>query len=336
MRKRYFLQLLMFLLVIAAWVGGCNSKRPDDDEGQGSAAPALVSVKTAPVRKGDIDLVRSATGRTEALKAVKIFAPIAGTVSSLNVLEGMPVKQGDLLATIQTRESHAAIAGAEKLVQAARTPDERDEAVRALRLAEESQNKVNVYAPFSGIVAARDVTEGEIVAENTEMLTYLDPSTIVFVADVPLRDVPSLKVGQRCFVLFPGFPGKQFGALIDAINAQSDVQTKTVRSRLRFVGLNNDGLKTDMLGMAHIITGTRKGVLIVPKAALLRNDETETYSVVIVTSDSLARNVAVKVGAATDSTVEVKADALKEGMWVVVEGNYALADSTKVSAAENR
>ncbi len=329
---------MIFVLIVAGCLGGCTCKHADDEEGQ-SSVPPMVTVKTALVLKGNVDVLVTAVGRTEALRKSKIFSPIAGRIISIKVLEGMHVQQGDVLATIQSKESLAAIAGAEELLQAARTPDERQEALKTLRLAEASQNRVSVHARFGGIVATRNVSEGELVTENAELLSLIDPSTIVFVADVSLKDVPSLRVGQRCFVQFSTLVGKRFDARVDAISPQSEVQTQTVRVRLRFAGLNSGGatvLRTDMIGTARVVTGTHKDVLTVPKTALLRNDETNTYSVVIVTPDSLARKVIVQVGASTDSTVEIITNELHTGMRVVVEGHYALADSMKVSVVESR
>jgi multidrug efflux pump subunit AcrA (membrane-fusion protein) len=80
-----------------------------------------------------------------------------------------------------------------------------------------------------------------------------------------------------------------------------------------------------------IVTGTHRNVLLVPKNALLRDDETNTCSVVTVTPDSLARAVAVVAGASTGDVVEVAAPELRQGVRVVVEGNYALPDSAKLS-----
>ena len=91
---------------------------------------------------------------------------------------------------------------------------------------------------------------------------------------------------------------------------------------------------SDMGGVASIVTGRHPGVLIVPKSALLRNDETDTYTVVVATADSLARILPVEVGARTDSTAEVAGKGLLPGMRVVVEGNYALADSTRIAPGE--
>lgn len=85
-----------------------------------------------------------------------------------------------------------------------------------------------------------------------------------------------------------------------------------------------------MTGVCRIFTGVHHNVLIVPKTALLRNDETETYSVVVVQPDSVARIIPVTLGVLADSLAEVAGTGLVPGMPVVVEGNYALPDSTRV------
>ena len=69
----------------------------------------------------------------------------------------------------------------------------------------------------------------------------------------------------------------------------------------------------------------------VPRAALLRNDESNTTSVKIMASDSLACTSALPPGILTDSTAEISGAGLQEGMKIVVRGNYALEDSTKLN-----
>jgi hypothetical protein len=62
---------------------------------------------------------------------------------------------------------------------------------------------------------------------------------------------------------------------------------------------------------------------------LLRDDENETYSAVIVDADSLAHIRPVTVGVIMDSIVEITGG-LEKGMTVIIRGNYALPDSTRV------
>ena len=86
--------------------------------------------------------------------------------------------------------------------------------------------------------------------------------------------------------------------------------------------------------VARIVIDRHQGAFIVPKAALLRSDETGAHLVVTMTTDSLARTVEVNVGATTDSTVEVISDEILEGMKVIIEGQYALTDSTRVTVVK--
>ena len=330
-------QRLLRTLPLFLALSGCTQHRGSDDEGEGSAVRALVAVKTAPVIRGDMETVVRATGSTDAVRKEKIVAPIAGVVLSLRVLEGTPVRKGDVVAVLQPKETRAAISGAGALRRDARTEAERAEAARAMQLALAAQNNLDVQSPTGGIVSARSVTEGEIVGENAELMTVVDLSTLVFVADVPLQDMAHVRTGERAYLVFPSLPGELFSAKVDAVNPRSDPASQTVRVRLAFTG--SDGqrktlLRSDMSGVAGIVTGSHPGVLIVPKSALLRNDETDRYTVVVATADSLARVVSVDVGARTDSTVEVSGSGIVPGTRVVVEGNYALADSTRIAPAE--
>jgi multidrug efflux pump subunit AcrA (membrane-fusion protein) len=146
--------------------------------------------------------------------------------------------------------------------------------------------------------------------------------------------VSSVQHGEQASVRFQSLPAKLFPAIVDAMNPQTDIQSQTVKVRLRFSTLNNSILsllRTDMIGTAQITTGVRRHALFVPKAALLRNDEDNSYSVVMVTIDSLAKLIPVVVGTSDEHSAEIRSEQLRAGMMVVTEGNYALTDSTRLS-----
>ena len=326
--------LQLLLAVLLSGISGCGQKHSEDDEVSRSPVTAVVAVKAASITRGDIDVVVTATGKTDALRKVKIISPIAGRVQSLNVVEGTPVKVGDVLAVIQSREAHAAIAGAEELLQSARTPEEKREAERSLSLARSTQNSVIVRARSAGIVGTRSVNEGEVVAEDAELLTLVDLSTVDFLSDVLLRDLPSVHRGQQATVQFPSLPGRAFAAQVEAIYPQTDEQSQTATVRLRFLdrsSLQRPLLRTDIAGVAHIMVGLHRNAFIAPRGALLRDDENDTYTIVTITQDSLWRSVPVSVGELTDSTAEIAGDGIHPGMPVITSGNYALPDSTRVS-----
>jgi multidrug efflux pump subunit AcrA (membrane-fusion protein) len=328
--KTFLISLLFALSLIAI---GCGKKTASEGEEE-SNVKATVAVKITSLHRGDMATVVESVGKVDALRKQKLFSPVAGRVTSLTALEGATVAAGEVLAIIQTKESQAAISGAEALVRSAKSPEQKAEAQKALDLARSSENSVAIRASFSGTVSTRSISEGEFVSENAELFTVIDFSTLVFIADVPARDLPSLSVGQHAAIQLQSLTGRDLPAAVEAINPQTDFTSQTLKVRLKFTGPTSSLvklLKTDMIGTARIVTGLRKGVFIVPKSAVLRNDETNTYSIVTFNADSLACSLPVEIMGMTDSTVAITNQDLKEGMSIITEGNYALADSTHIT-----
>jgi multidrug efflux pump subunit AcrA (membrane-fusion protein) len=332
-----YLLLSICLVILLLPFTGCV--RESSEQENSSGIKPVVTVKTAMLKQGDAEVVIHATGRTEALRREVIVSPIAGVVKFFKVAEGTALRQGDTLALIQTKESKAAVDGAQSLLDAAATPEQKADAARALEIAKTSISLIPVRAPISGTVAARNIVEEALVSENAELATIVDLTSLAFIADVPLRELAGMKPGQQGRLHFASVPDGVFDATVNAINPTSDSQSQTARVRLAFTSSTGDvksQLKAEMIGTAEIVIGLHTGVLLAPKAALLRDDETNTYSIVTITSDSLSLAVPVAVGLVTDSSIEVSGNGLKSGMVVLIEGNYALPDSTHIHVVQQR
>ncbi|MCX6134608.1 MAG: efflux RND transporter periplasmic adaptor subunit [Ignavibacteriales bacterium] len=325
--------LLSLLFALSLTAIGCARKTASEDE-EGGNVKATVAVKTTSLYRGDMATIVESVGKIDALRKQKLFSPVAGRVISLTALEGAAVAAGEVLAVIQTKESQAAITGAEVLVRSAKSPEQKAEAQKTLDLAKSTENSVAIRASSSGTVSTRSISEGEFVSENAELFTVIDFSTLVFIADVPTRDLSSLSVGQRATISLQTLAGKDLQAAVEAINPQTDFTSQTLKVRLRFTGPASSLaklVKTDMTGIARIVTGLHRRVFIVPKSAVLRNDETNAYSIVTFNADSLALSLPVEIVGMTDSTAAITNHGLKEGMNIITEGNYALADSTRIT-----
>jgi multidrug efflux pump subunit AcrA (membrane-fusion protein) len=312
-------------------LGGCTRHRSTGEDGE--PARLVVDVTAVPIGRGDLDEAIVVEGRTDALRRDRIVSPIAGTVIRIDAIEGAAVREGDTLAVIRSRESQAAIEGAERLLQAAGTETQRNEARAGYDLAVSSQNAAAMRATCNGVVAARSVNRGENVAEGAELFTIIDLASLYFAADVPLRDLPKIRFGEPCVVAFPALPGVEVPATVGTVEPAADPLSQSVRARIVFdrpAPPASALLKADMFGTARIVTGVHRGVLTVPRSAVLRNDETNETSVVVVSPDSLAMRVPVSVGLAGQVLVEIAGPGLAQGRLVIIEGNYGLADSTRV------
>ncbi len=337
MHSRTGTQVTSRLIVLASFaacliIAGCS--RPKEESSDAPAANVRVPVWVRSLVRGSIESAVTAVGSTEALRKEKILSPIAGRVVSLKVLEGSSVSAGDVLAVLRTREAQATLEGADALLRTATTERQRAEARRARSLADSVQGQILVRASFSGVVSSRNVAEGELVAEQTVLLSLIDPTTIIFVADVPAANIAGVRTGLSARIRLNQFPAGELSASVDAVSPEADAQSQSVKARLRFRGLTavqQRSMKSNLAGTVRIITELRRSVLLVGSSALLHDDESDAFSLVIMTADSLARIIPVTLGARSDSLVEVMSPALHEGQNVIMQGQYALADSTRVT-----
>ena len=302
------------ILLGCAILLGCSKKASDEETA--SARSPVVEVKAVPVAKGDIEDVIVAEGTTDVVRKEKIVSPIAGIAVSVRKIEGAPVRPGDTLAVIRSGESQGAIDGANVLLRAAKTDEQKKEARRSYDLAVSSQNVMAICCTSGGVVASRGVNVGEFVSEGTELFTITDLSSIYFAANIPLKNLPQVHVGAHCRVSFTSAPGVEIPATVGAIEPSANLESQSVKAHVVFERLSPEErslMKTDMFGSARIVTGVRRGVLLVPPSAVLRDDETNTASVVVIFPGSIARTLDVTVGAAGKDLVEVAAKASARG-----------------------
>lgn len=320
-------------VVVGMLIWGCGGNNTQNED---SAPPdPVVSVEVAPIVRETMPVKLVVDGNTEVLDRQTIVSPIDGTVLSLSTEVDAEVKAGDTLALIRTKDSEASISGARRLLAEAVTPRQRDDASKALKIAEESQQVVPIIAGRNGVVVDRMVSAGQTVLVNSDLLQLVDLSTLDFVANVPLQEIASVAVGQHCRINFPSLSGHEFAGNVAAVSARSDRGSQTAHVRITFDSATlhaTSAIRVGMMGTASIRVGEHADVLAVPLAALLRDDINNAYSIYTVGPDSLARAVAVTVGVVNDSLAEVASPLLHAGQSVIIRGNYEVSDSTCVTA----
>ena len=97
--------------VVALMLAGCARK--GEEAANDAAAAAVVSVRVGPVRELSVPSVVTAQGQWRAAVEVAANAPFAAIVESLSPRVGDHVRKGETIAQLVTRESHAALRGAE-------------------------------------------------------------------------------------------------------------------------------------------------------------------------------------------------------------------------------
>jgi cobalt-zinc-cadmium efflux system membrane fusion protein len=174
-----------------------------------------------------------------------------------------------------------------------------------------------IRSPIAGTVVERLITPGQLLqAGTTPSFTVADLSVVWVMANVFERDIQGVRRGERAVVWTDAAPDSLPG-VVDYVADLVDPATKATGVRL--VVPNKGGLlKRDMLVQVEIRAGNRRKGLLVPVAAVLRDDENLPYLYVAVTGASFARR-RIELGGRIGDRYEVKSG-LVSGEPVVVDG----------------
>ena len=314
--------LLLALLPLAA---GC-SRHAGGDEDDAASPAAVVPVRTAAVEERSFADAVEAPGQWRSSGDVSLPAPFAAVVESLGPKLGDHVAVGDTLGVLVTRESRAALRGAELLVREAHDAAARTEAERAAALANRDLVRVPLIAPRAGVVTKRDAEPGAEVNDGAEVLAITPIEGIVFEARLPAGATQLVHAGMTAVVRTVGQPDRDVRVIRILPSASASDQAT-------LVWLKAEGGGTPLLDrfgtMVMKTSGTRQSPA-VPTAAVVENDLDGSARVVVVGADSTATWTPVKLGATADGWRELVGGTLAAGALVVVEGQRGLPDRTHV------
>jgi len=202
------------------------------------------------------------------------------------------------------------------------------EAEEKLAAAEQNLKDSITFAPFSGFIVKKLMEEGEVsnwVTYQWDVLHLQDISIVKIECPIAETKIRYLYIGKEVKIKVDAFPEEIFTGQVNVINPRVDPKSRTFIVKIEIP--NKDfKLKAGMFARVKIAEEERKGVLKIPKKALLVKGEKH---VVFKVEDGRTKSQIVELGISDGTWVEV-VKGLKEGETVVIEGLYALRDGTGV------
>jgi len=309
------------------------------DNGKAVARPGAAA--TVEVRMKDVDDVYAADAVIEAVRQATVAAQLSGAVTQILVDAGDRVKQGQVLARIDTRETDAQVAaGRASVAQAdaqltqARLNLERTQslldknfvsraaldqaesnfkaakaAADAARAGSTQADTARTYAelrsPIDGVVTRRLMEPGEIAAPGRGVVAVHDPSALRAVGNLPQFVLPKAAGATRATVELPQL-GRTFTATRVTILPAADAQLPAGDTP----GVTPGAAAKILLPIGR----TRK--LVVPESTLIRRGELTAVNVLA--ADGRPQLRQVRVGSAVaDGGIEVLAG-LSDGERVLL------------------
>ncbi|HEX7530104.1 MAG TPA: efflux RND transporter periplasmic adaptor subunit [Pyrinomonadaceae bacterium] len=218
-----------------------------------------------------------------------------------------------------------------------------DRALAAAKVAQAQQHLATLDAqlsyatirsPITGIVTDQFQYEGEFASAGGKLVTIADISEVIVKAPFADTVVSELKVGDPATVLPTDTSSEEMKGRITLLSRSSDPTNRTVEV---WVTLANGAGKLRANGAAQITisANSKTDAVVVPASAVtLDASNANEGTVMVVDSASVAHETKVTVGIRTKDKMEITSG-LQGGETVVIEGNFSLADGTKVEIAKD-
>ena len=241
-------------------------------------------------------------------------AESARQIAQINFNREEKIYRGNLNNQAQIQAARAQFVSAQSDADGART------ALQLLRSAPGGSARVPIRAPLSGVVTQREAALGEVLNDDTHLLTISDLSVVHADMFVPEREISRVQVGSPVEIRVAAVPGRVYQSRIELIHKTLDPKTRTVEVHAEID--NADGqLRLGMALNATIQAGAQSQLgLRVPAAAI---QEFEGEKIVFIPADEPNAFVKrpVETGATAGGMTIIKRG-LKSGDKIVVKGAF--------------
>jgi membrane fusion protein, multidrug efflux system len=359
MPKFHRIAAVCVLVAAAAWiVTGEFSSVGSAEESAGEASPTptdmaeqkpLVRTVAAvdPVFADHSRTIRL-SGITAADKRAVLAARADGVINSLTLVKGGEVAPDELVMTLEGPETLAQakiaeislaqrdreLERAERLFAGGNAPEievtnarsARDAAAAELARAKASVERLELRAPFTGIVDTLDVQLGEWVQTGAPVATILALDPILVQAEVSELDLASIKVGAKAQVRLAN--GAELVGTVRLVAREASSQTRTFPVE---IALPNPGLALPS-GMTTevMLSAAPIRAVVVPRSVITLSD-TGALGVRVVGADNVAAFAAVTI---IDDTPEgLVVTGIPEGQRIVTAGQDLIRDGDTVEVA---
>lgn len=324
------------------------------------AQPPAARVVVSEVFEKNLAPTREMIGMVDFDKQAGLSAEISGLIAKETIIEGKPIKKGDLLVQLNTdfvkkdlnilskqvRQLDIKIENVQKNVTrykslvrqnatSEKTYDDLTDNLKELLVQKEilietrakrklELIKSRIKAPFDGIVLAKMKTDGEWVAPGVSICTIAATDDIVARVAIPETFVRFIQVGQTLSLTVSALDDTRQGKVV-ALIPVADPVSKTFEVKISMA--YSPKLIKNMSVAVAVPVSRPMTLKMIKRDALIQNQGKQfVYAVV----DGKAKMLPVTIAAYAGELVGVTGPGLTVGLPVVIDGNERLRPAQPV------
>lgn len=291
-------------------------------------------------------------GLTEAGQNAGLSFKVLGTLDKITVVEGAPVRRGQVLASVDSRDYATQLTATEAEYRQIKAECERviamhedgavsdndyDKAVSGLeRIGAKLKNHQDqlkdcqLLAPYDGYIGKILRTAGESVVPGLPVMTLLTAGDIELVIHVPESEYRAVQKPASFEATFSALPGRHFPLTLKS-TARKASGNQLYQLRLSLTGNAPEILPgmAAMVSIRHQADESESQHLLVPVGALF-NENGQSYVYVYEKESGQVKKTAVLADTLLADGKARITGALQEGDCVVASGVSKLTDGQKV------
>jgi membrane fusion protein, multidrug efflux system len=289
MAKRMFLTLAVTVAVLAG-LGFVKFRQIHAAIAQAASfQPPPEAVTTIVAQKETWPTTLNVIGTMVAIQGVTVSADLPGTVDKIDFDSGKPVRAGDVLVELDTRQERAQLAAVEaerdlagvnysrtqqlansgvvsKMEYDRATSDHKSTEARVGEIRATIARKT-IRAPFSGYLGIRQVNLGQYLSAGQAIVSLQSLNPIYVNFGVPQQGVGQVGVGRKLHVTSKDLPGKEFTGQVTAVDSVVNEATRNIEVQATLA--NPEGkLRPGMFVQVEVVSGASRPVIAIPASAI--------------------------------------------------------------------
>jgi len=359
-KPSYLIYIVLAVIIVGAFFYflyiSIQKRKETADEAKQASATQTIRVRVAKSFLAPDTSVLLLPGNVQGFRETYLYARVSGYIKNWYVDIGDHVKEGQLLAALETPELDQQLAQARANLELAKSSLERVNSVNiegavsiqqkadrdgaykaafALVSQLEAQKSFKqVLAPFTGVITSRNIDIGTLVnagsSASQQLFTIAQVNKLRIFVNVPQSFVTNITVGTEAKIIVQEIPGKPIVGKVTRTAGALDATTRTLLVQVEFDNPKHVYLPGMYANVKFVVKRTMRTLIIPASTLVIRTEGTQ---VVTVTPQGTIAIKNVLINKDNGATIEI-AGGLKGDELLVTNPSLDLTEGLKVSLAQ--